>query len=111
SNTYWAADLHDAHLATYGLLDLLPMRLYSCDFPHIKPHPAIFEAALERMGVPAADSLYVGDRPDADVAGAQKAGMRGALIRSPHESSPLDGVTPDAIIDELPDLVEAVRGF
>jgi len=108
SNTYWAADVHDAHIEAYGLSELLPMRLYSCDLPHSKPHPAIFQAALERLGVSAGESAYVGDRPDVDVAGAQNAGMRGILIRSPYDSASLDGIAPDHIIDEIPGLLDFI---
>ncbi len=108
SNTYWAADLHDRHLAEHDLLDLLPVRVYSSDWPHAKPHPSIFAAALERLKVPAAAAVYVGDRPDVDVGGAQAAGMRGILIRSPHEHTPPGAILPDAVVDELPDLIPAL---
>jgi putative hydrolase of the HAD superfamily len=109
SNTFWAADLHDRHLADYGLLDYLPVRIYSSELHHSKPYPLIFATALERLGVAAAESIYVGDRPDVDVVGAQRAGLRGILIRSPYENTPLDGIQPDAIIDELPDLPAALE--
>lgn len=109
SNSNWAADLHDQHLAEYGLLDALPVRIYSCDMPHMKPHPSIFQAALDRLGVTASESVYVGDRPDIDVAGAQRAGLRGILIWSPYEDTPLDGYHPDAIVEELPELPAALE--
>lgn len=41
-----------------------------------KPDPRIFRVALERLGVPAAAALYVGDHPQHDVAGARRAGLR-----------------------------------
>lgn len=108
SNTLWAADLHDRHLAEHGLLDLLPVRVYSCDVPYQKPHPSIFHTALARLGVQPTEAVYVGDRVDADVCGAQGAGLRAILIRSPYSSGSLDGCTPDAIIAELPDLIPAL---
>jgi putative hydrolase of the HAD superfamily len=112
SNTWWSAEFHDGHLARYGILDLIPVRLYSCDLPHTKPHPHIFKTALERIGVDAADAVFVGDRPDIDVKGAQDVGMRGVLIRvpyePPYEHTPRDGIVPDAIIDELADLPAAL---
>jgi putative hydrolase of the HAD superfamily len=109
SNTFWAADLHDRHLAQHGLIDLFDMRVYSCDTPHCKPHPSIFLDTLAVLGVTPGDAAYVGDRPDLDVLGAQHAGMRGILIRSPYEHTPLGDVVPDAIIDELPDLIPALE--
>jgi putative hydrolase of the HAD superfamily len=44
-----------------------------------KPHPAPFRAALAALGVDPSAALFVGDRPDKDVAGAAAAGM--ACIR------------------------------
>jgi HAD superfamily hydrolase (TIGR01549 family) len=108
SNTYWAADLHDRHLAAHDLLDLLPVRVYSSEAAHRKPHPTIFEQALEQMGVAAGEAAYVGDRADVDVAGAQGVGMLGVLIDSPFRSEGLMGVIPDAIIGEIPGLLNVI---
>jgi putative hydrolase of the HAD superfamily len=40
-----------------------------------KPDPTIFEAALQRIGVRAAETVHVGDAASTDVAGAQAAGI------------------------------------
>ena len=40
-----------------------------------KPDPAIFRAALERLGVAPADAIHVGDSVEHDVAGARAAGL------------------------------------
>jgi putative hydrolase of the HAD superfamily len=40
-----------------------------------KPHPAIFERALEALEVAPADSVFVGDRLLEDVRGAGELGM------------------------------------
>jgi putative hydrolase of the HAD superfamily len=45
-----------------------------------KPDTAIFERALARMGVDAADAAYVGDNPEFDVAPALALGMTPVLI-------------------------------
>jgi putative hydrolase of the HAD superfamily len=45
-----------------------------------KPDPAIFELALERSGVDAADAVYVGDNPAFDVDPAREIGMFPVLI-------------------------------
>jgi HAD superfamily hydrolase (TIGR01509 family) len=45
-----------------------------------KPHAAIFQAALREMGVPAEDSLYVGDVYSVDYLGATRAGMQAILF-------------------------------
>jgi FMN phosphatase YigB (HAD superfamily) len=45
-----------------------------------KPHPAIFQSALEQLGVTAEEAAMVGDSPEDDVEGAKALGMRAFLI-------------------------------
>lgn len=45
-----------------------------------KPSPAMFTAILEASGVPAGDAVVIGDNPDADVAGAHRAGIAAILV-------------------------------
>ncbi len=41
-----------------------------------KPEPAIFQHALARLGTAAGQTAFVGDRPETDVVGGQRAGLR-----------------------------------
>jgi HAD superfamily hydrolase (TIGR01509 family) len=82
----------------------------------IKPHPAIFAAALDALGGPQPDRvLHVGDDWAADVVGAKRAGWRAALLDARPADSPLPGsvrdneVEPDleiAALDELEGALE-----
>ena len=45
-----------------------------------KPAPAMFSAILEAAGVAASEAIVVGDNPDADVAGAHRAGCAAILV-------------------------------
>jgi HAD superfamily hydrolase (TIGR01450 family) len=45
-----------------------------------KPSPAMFTAILEVSGVAAGEAVVVGDNPDADVAGAHRAGIAAILV-------------------------------
>jgi putative hydrolase of the HAD superfamily len=45
-----------------------------------KPHPAIFEAALQSMQVHPEESLYVGDVYSVDYLGARNIGMQAVLF-------------------------------
>jgi len=45
-----------------------------------KPHPGIFHAGAQRLGLPPEDCLYVGDLYLVDVVGAQGAGMSSVLL-------------------------------
>ena len=46
----------------------------------VKPHPTIFQAALELLGVAAEEAVMVGDSLEEDVEGARALGMRAILI-------------------------------
>jgi FMN hydrolase / 5-amino-6-(5-phospho-D-ribitylamino)uracil phosphatase len=46
----------------------------------VKPHPTIFQAALELLGVAPAETVMVGDSLEEDVQGARALGMRAILV-------------------------------
>jgi HAD superfamily hydrolase (TIGR01509 family) len=71
-----------------------------------KPKPLIFEIALARLGVSASEALYVGDRPDLDVAGAQGVGMHAVWINRDAAALPA-GIGPPQF--EIRDLEELTR--
>ena len=62
-----------------------------------KPHPAIFQSALEQLGVTAEEAAMVGDSPEDDVDGAKALGMRAFLVDR-------DDRFPD-VEERLPDLL------
>ncbi|MFK4427341.1 MULTISPECIES: HAD family hydrolase [Bacillus] len=46
-----------------------------------KPHPEIFERALQKLNVKAEECLYVGDHPENDVLGSEQVGILGVWKR------------------------------
>jgi HAD superfamily hydrolase (TIGR01549 family) len=46
----------------------------------VKPHPTIFQTALEKLGVAASGAVMVGDSLEEDVEGARALGMRAILV-------------------------------
>jgi putative hydrolase of the HAD superfamily len=86
----------------------LPVRFALSSRMHgrMKPCPTIFAAALERAGADPEDGVMVGDSLDADVAGAQAAGLRGILLDRDDRH---DGLEVERIrtLHELPALVGA----
>jgi HAD superfamily hydrolase (TIGR01549 family) len=54
----------------------------------VKPHPTIFQAALELLGVAPTQAVMIGDSLEEDVEGARALGMRAILVdrddRHPH---------------------------
>jgi HAD superfamily hydrolase (TIGR01458 family) len=72
-----------------------------------KPSPEFFRLALSSAGVAPASALMVGDDIVSDVGGAQRAGMRGVLVRTGKyrpDDSDRTGITPDLTIDSVADL-------
>lgn len=67
-----------------------------------KPDPAIFRAALERLGAAPHEVLHVGDDPALDVAGARAVGLRVAWINRRGEPWPAELGDPPEL--DLPDM-------
>lgn len=110
SNTHWPRAFHEEFLARDGLAELIDARLYSSELSHLKPHPSVFRAALDAVGVDdPARAVFVGDRPLDDIHGAQQVGMR-AVLR-PNPNVPAYDVVPDAEIAALPELIALVDGW
>ena len=82
-------------LAYLEVRDLFEVRVISGIEGVEKPDPAIFELALDRAGVPAADATYVGDVPALDVDPPRALGMRAVLLdrrdRYPEHAGPRIG--------------------
>jgi putative hydrolase of the HAD superfamily len=76
-----------------GVADLFDTIVVSDEIGWRKPRPEIFVEALDRVGVKPQEALFVGDRADIDVVGAQRLGMPVAWVN--RDASPLpDGISP-----------------
>lgn len=83
-------------LAGLELAAYFEVVVYSAAAGVEKPHPAIFEALLEELALPAAAVLHVGDRRREDLEGAQAAGLQALLLDRARGRGEL------ATLDELP---------
>lgn len=72
-----------------------------------KPDPRIYTSALERLGIPASQTLFVGDSPVNDVQGPQHSGMRAAWLPTGHPLPP--GGLPDFVLSCLGDVLGIVQ--
>jgi len=62
-----------------GLNPFFDVVLISGELGYRKPHPLVFHQLIERLGVEKDQILYVGDDPEPDITGAQKAGLQPVL--------------------------------
>lgn len=67
-------------LTNTGLADYFDFILASTVVGSAKPDLGIFQEALKRAGVPAAQACHIGDEPATDVEGARNAGLQAILI-------------------------------
>ncbi len=68
-----------------------------------KPSAAFFQAALDDMGLAAEQVLMIGDDIVSDVRGAQRAGLRGGLVRTGkfRAADLSSGIVPDVILEGI----------
>jgi len=74
-----------------------------------KPSPEFFKIALRSIGIPAGDTIMVGDDIESDVGGAQKAGIRGVLVKTGKYREELvarSSVIPYRIISSVAELAD-----
>lgn len=71
-----------------------------------KPAPAFFDAAVAAVGSSPGRTLMIGDDIRGDVAGAQRAGLKAALVRTgKFRPADLHGdIRPDVVLDSVGDL-------
>ena len=82
SNTPWGspAEKWAQELGRHGLTKAVDATVFCVDVGWRKPAPQIFQHALSLLDVDARDSVFVGDDPRQDVAGAEQCGLRAILI-------------------------------
>lgn len=108
SNTIFPGTAHEIDLDNFGLSPYLDFRIYSSEFGYRKPHPEIYREGLRRIGLPAEETLFVGDRYFEDIEGPQNMGMSAILkYREGREyPDPMpEGFPVIHSLTELPDLL------
>jgi putative hydrolase of the HAD superfamily len=63
-------------IAEFDLEPFFEVVLISGDLGYRKPHLSVFEALIDQLGVEKEEIAFVGDDPEADVAGALRAGLQ-----------------------------------
>jgi len=99
----WDVSLHGVLEAT-GLAGLFAAVVTSAELGVAKPDPAIFAHALGLVGAGPEGALHAGDSLEADVHGAQAAGLRPVLVARDGEVRDAPGVPVVGGLDELVEL-------
>ena len=99
----------NADLERIGIDHLFRFRLGAREFGRAKPDAAIFLAACEHLGAEPAHVLHVGDHPEQDALGAQRAGLRSAWINRDGETWPFADAKPDLEFTDLAALAAWLR--
>jgi putative hydrolase of the HAD superfamily len=92
-------------LGEIGLAGLVDEIVVSAEAGVAKPAPGIFELALRRLRCPPGKALFVGDSPETDIAGAQRAGLRAVLIDRTAAAPEQEGVERIFSLENLEELL------
>src|SRR5207249_12334718 len=75
SNAFGPGPLLQRDLEQLGIAERINFAVFSSELGKRQPHPAIFERALDALGVSANEAIFVGDRLFEDIRGGAEAGM------------------------------------
>jgi len=96
-------------LDEYEILHCFRTLIFSGETGRTKPHPVMFERALEGLQLPAHACLHVGDLQRTDVAGAKAVGMRAAWLHRPaYAGKEQEDHHPDVIVASVAELANAL---
>jgi putative hydrolase of the HAD superfamily len=95
-----------AKIERYDLARYFDAILIEGEFGVGKPDEKVYRHVLERLAVPAHEAWMVGDHLEWDVRAPQRLGLRGVWVdREGAGLSPGEGVRPDRIIREFPEIL------
>jgi 2-haloacid dehalogenase len=104
------ADRADAEIALSRHGIKVAMLVTSEDARSYKPHPRIFQAALELTGWRRDRVIHVGDSLHSDVGGAVAAGIRSAWLNRSHRIHDIGTEEPDYEFADLTEFAAFVNG-
>src|SRR5690606_3932613 len=103
SNFTYGPVIHNS-LRKIGISQYFNALLVSDDIGWRKPSPVIFQDMLQRLGVSAAETVFVGDSPMEDIKGALDMGLRAVFVSSQFNSLKdlkESNLRPDCVIESL----------
>ena len=109
SNAFDPGWLLHRDLERMGLAERLDVAVFSSEVGKRKPHEAIFQTALERLGVDPGRTMFVGDRRYEDILGAKELGMTTVQALWFRADDDERGVDPDYEAYTPMDVLNVVR--
>jgi len=103
SNSIFPEKYHRGDMEHFGLLKYFDFTIFSSSVGIRKPGGEIFEMALEKAKAKPSEAIFIGDRFDADIGGAQNAGITAVLKYRQGRENP-DNFKPDYEIINLGEL-------
>jgi putative hydrolase of the HAD superfamily len=98
----------DKLLEKHGLNKLFDVVMVSGAVNKRKPSPEIFQKALDKLGVNAKNTVFVGDTADADIIGPKAVGMTTIFIERRVQKE-AEQACPDRTIKSLSELTKAIK--
>jgi putative hydrolase of the HAD superfamily len=105
TNSFLPMWMRDLELDAYELMEFLDARVTAAEVGCVKPHPDIYHRILDMLQTEPDRAVFVGDRPEYDIAGANGVGLISVLMDPPHLARELEGVQPDFTISCLTELL------
>lgn len=99
-------------LRLHGFDELMRTVVVSAEEGWRKPHPSLFEKAMRELNVAPRETVFVGDSPLHDIAGAKGCGMY-AVLTHQYVARPHENITPapDAIIKHVRELADVIESL
>lgn len=110
-NRFWQTE-HGLQMDIGGFVDGLEYASGTKAMIIGKPSKDFFQIALDHMGLQANQAAMIGDDIDADIGGAQQAGLQGILVKTGKyrkSYADLSAITPDLIIDSVAELPKVLN--
>lgn len=92
-------------LKNSGIIHFFDDILCSEEVGKAKPHPLVFQGALKRTKAKAENSIMIGDDINADVVGAENAGIRGVLFDPEKKHEGKSDLVRIEHLEEIPALI------
>ncbi len=99
-SAYARGELHKV-----GILDYFDPIVVSGDHGFRKPDRRLFQIAIDAIGIPAANTLYVGNDMHRDIYGAREAGMQTMMFDSDQGTKHYEDCVPDHSTTDFRDLL------